>query len=279
VHPARDDKVVAAWNGLAIAALAETGLVLERPDLVAAAETAADLLRDVHYDFASGRLLRTSRDGRAGTNAAVLEDYADVAEGLIALHGVTGDPRRADGAGAMLDVVLEHFADGAGGFYDTADDAEALVRRPQDPTDNATPSGTSATAGALLSYAALTGSDRHRTAAEAALASVVPLMSRHARFVGWAAAVGEALLAGPAEIAVVGPASAERDALHRAALGSTSPGAVVAIPGVAVEGHPPVALLADRPLVDWKPAAYVCRHFACQAPVTDPAELSAQLRD
>jgi len=277
VHPARDDKVVAAWNGLAIAALAETGFLLDRPDLVAAAEVAADLLRDVHYDVATGRLARTSRDGRRGDNAGVLEDYADVAEGLIALHAVTGDPRRADGAGAMLDLVLERFADGKGGFYDTADDAEALVRRPQDPTDNATPSGSSAAAQALLSFAALTGSERHRSAAEAALAGAVPLMSRHARFVGWAAAAGEALLAGPAEIAVVGPPSPERDALHRAALGSTSPGAVVAVEAAAVEGHPPVPLLADRPLVGGRPAAYVCRHFACAAPVTDPEALTAQL--
>ncbi|HVE98681.1 MAG TPA: thioredoxin domain-containing protein [Mycobacteriales bacterium] len=278
VHPERDDKVVAAWNGLAVAALAETGLLLDRPDLITAAETAADLLRDLHYDVGSGRLRRTSRGGRAGANVGVLEDYADVAEGLIALHAVTGDPRRADGAGAMLDLVLDNFADGTGGFFDTADDAEALVRRPRDPTDNATPSGSSAAAGALLSYAALTGSDRHRTAAEGALGVVVPLMARHARFVGWAAATGEALLAGPAEVAIVGPPSPGRDALHRAALASTSPGAVVAVAGVDVTGHPPVALLADRPMVDGRPTAYVCRHFACEAPVTDPGALTAQLR-
>ena len=277
VHPARDDKVVAAWNGLAVAALAETGLLLDRPDLVRAAERAADLLRDVHYDRASGRLARTSRDGAPGPNAGVLEDYGDVAEGLIALHGVTGDPRRADAAGALLDVVLEHFGDGSGGFYDTADDAEVLVRRPQDPTDNATPSGFSAAAGALLSCAALTGSDRHRTAAESALRATASLMSRHARFVGWAAATGEAMLAGPAEIAIVGPPSPRRDALHRAALMSTSPGAVVAVTGADVQEHPPVPLLAGRPLVDGGPAAYVCRHFACAAPVTDAAALAAQL--
>jgi len=278
VHPALDDKVVAAWNGLAIAALAETGLLLERPDLVAAAESAADLLRVVHYDVGTGRLVRTSRDGRASTNAGVLEDYADVSEGLIALHGVTGDPRRADGAGVLLDHVLDHFSDGVGAFFDTADDAEVLVRRPQDLTDNATPSGSSAAAQALLSYAALTGSERCRAAAEAALATAVPLMSRHARFVGWAAAAGEALLAGPAEVAIVGMSSPERDVLHRAALASTSSGAVVAVEGTPVEGHPPVPLLRDRPLVDGRATAYVCRHFACAAPVTTPVSLTAQLR-
>ena len=277
VHPARDDKVIAAWNGLAIAALAETGFLLDRADLVDAAEQAADLLRTLHWDGERGRLVRTSRGGRASGHAGVLEDYGDLAEGLLALHAVTGDPRRVHGAEALLATVLAHFGDGQGGFYDTADDAEALVRRPQDPTDNATPSGSSAAAAALLSYAALSGSDRHRSAAEAALAGSVPLMSRHARFVGWAAAAGEALLAGPAEIAIVGPATPERAALHRAALMSGSPGAVVAVEAAPVAGHEPVALLRDRPLVDGRPTAYVCRHFACSAPVTDAAALTAQL--
>ncbi|HVE62435.1 MAG TPA: thioredoxin domain-containing protein [Mycobacteriales bacterium] len=278
VHPALDDKVVAAWNGLAIAALAETGFLLDRPDLVAAAETAADLLRDLHWDGATSRLLRTSRQGRPSGHVGVLEDYGDVAEGLLALYAVTGDPRRVDGAAALLDVVLERFSDGAGGFFDTADDAETLVRRPQDPTDNATPSGSSAAAAALLSYAALSGSTRHRAAAEGALAGSASLLSHHARFVGWAAAAGEALLAGPAEVAIVGPATPARDALQRAALASMSPGVVVAVETPAVAGHPPVALLADRPMVDGRPTAYVCRHFTCAAPVTDPAELAAQLR-
>jgi uncharacterized protein YyaL (SSP411 family) len=141
-QPARDDKVVAAWNGLAIAALAEAGVLFDRPDYVRAAEVCADLLRDLHRT--DGRLLRTSIDGRAGRNAGVLEDYADVAEGLLALFSATGELQRLIDAQALLDVVLEHFADGHGGFYDTADDAEQLVRRPQDPTDNATPSGLAA---------------------------------------------------------------------------------------------------------------------------------------
>ncbi len=139
-QPGRDDKVVAAWNGLAIAALADAGVLLDRPDLVAAADRCADLVRDLHWDVARQRLLRTSIDGRAGRNAGVLEDYADLAEGLLALFAATGDPGRLEGAKHLLRVVLEHFGDGHGGFYDTADDAEQLVRRPQDPTDNATPS-------------------------------------------------------------------------------------------------------------------------------------------
>jgi len=258
-QPARDDKVVCAWNGLAIAALAAGGALLDRPEWVAAADACADLLLNVHWVTAEQRLLRTSRDGVAGRNAGVLEDYADFAEGLLALHQVTGDPGRLDGAQHLLRVVLEHFGDGAGGFFDTADDAEQLVRRPQDPTDNATPSGLAAAAGALLTYAALTGSDLHRTAAEAALRTVAPLFARHARFAGWAAAIGEALVAGPAEVAVV-----DRPDLLAVARLATAPGAVVVGAGPLVEGRPPGA-------------AYVCRGFVCDAPTTDEARLREQL--
>ena len=147
VPPGRDDKVVAAWNGLAIAALAECGAYFDRPDLVAAATGTARLLREVHWR--DGRLLRTSREGTAGGNAGVLEDYADLAEGLIALYAVTGEPGHVEFAAELLDVVLDRFADGRGGFFDTADDAERLWKRPQDPTDNATPSGQFAAAGRL----------------------------------------------------------------------------------------------------------------------------------
>ena len=274
VPPARDDKVVAAWNGLAIAALAETGALLDRPDLVEAAVAVADLLVRVHLD--GDRLRRVSRDGVAGDPAGVLEDYADVAEGFLALYAVTGDSRWVPLAGGLLDVVLEHFADGTGGFYDTADDAERLVRRPQDPTDNATPAGQSAAAGALLTYAAYTGSQRHREAAERALGVYGMLAEQHARFAGWGLAVAEALVDGPREVAVVGPAGDDRTArLHRAALLATAPGAAVAVGDPA---HPSdVPLLRDRPLVAGAPAAYVCRHFTCDAPTTDPVALAEAL--
>ncbi|WP_329489384.1 thioredoxin domain-containing protein [Kitasatospora sp. NBC_01246] len=273
--PARDDKVVAAWNGLAVAALAETGALLERPDLVEAAERAADLLLAVHLT-PDGRLLRTSRDGRAGAHAGVLEDYADTAEGFLALYAVTGEAEWLELAGGLLDTVLKHFADEASGaLYDTADDAEELIRRPQDPTDNATPSGWTAAAGALLTYAAYTGSARHRTAAERALGIVGALAGRAPRFIGWGLAVAEALVDGPREVAVVGsagdPATA---ALHRAALLGTAPGAVVAVGAPDADEVP---LLADRPLVGGAPAAYICRHFACDAPTTDPAVLAERL--
>ncbi|MHB8451232.1 MAG: thioredoxin domain-containing protein [Mycobacteriales bacterium] len=258
-RPARDDKVVAAWNGLAIAGLAEVGVLFDRGDLVAVARAAAELLVQVHLE--GGRLRRTSRDGSAGPGSGVLEDYADVAEGFLALHQASGELRWLETAGELLDVVLDRFADGEGAFFDTADDAEQLVLRPRDPTDNATPSGTSAAAGALLTYAALTGSARHRAAAEAALRTLAPLAARHPRFAGWAAAVAEAAAAGPLEVAVVG-----REDLARVARRTPSPGAVVVTGGDS-------PLLADRP----PGAAYVCRAFTCQAPTTDAGQLAVQL--
>ncbi|MER5320824.1 thioredoxin domain-containing protein [Streptosporangium roseum] len=273
VRPGRDDKVVAAWNGLAIAALAETGALFDRPDLVKAARAAAVLLDGSHMD--GDRLLRTSRDGRAGANAGVLEDYADLAEGLLTLYGVTGEVRWFHRAGALLETVLDRFADGSGGFFDTADDAERLFQRPQDPTDNATPSGQFAAAGALLSYAALTGSARHREAAEAALGTVTVLADKHARFAGWGLAVAQAAVSGPVEAAIVGPLDdPATSALHRTALLSPAPGLVVAL---GEPGSAGVPLLEGRGLLDGAPAAYVCRGFTCRMPVTTPAGLRAEL--
>ncbi|WP_156699671.1 thioredoxin domain-containing protein [Streptomyces sp. Z38] len=274
--PGRDDKVVAAWNGLAIAALAETGAYFDRPDLVEAAVAAGDLLVRVHLDE-QARIARTSKDGQVGANAGVLEDYADVAEGFLALASVTGEGVWLDFAGLLVDHVLARFLDaGSGALYDTASDAERLIRRPQDPTDNATPSGWTAAAGALLGYAAHTGSEPHRTAAERALGVVKALGPRVPRFIGWGLAVAEAALDGPREVAVVGrgaddPATAE---LHRTALLGTAPGAVVAL---GTEGSDAFPLLADRPLVDGAPAAYVCRNFTCDAPTTDPGRLRTAL--
>ncbi|MGA5288711.1 thioredoxin domain-containing protein [Streptomyces pseudogriseolus] len=274
--PGRDDKVVAAWNGLAIAALAETGACFGRPDLVEAAVAAGDLLVRVHLDD-HARIARTSKDGQVGANAGVLEDYADVAEGFLALASVTGEGVWLDFAGLLVDHILARFLDAeSGALYDTASDAERLIRRPQDPTDNAAPSGWTAAAGALLGYAAHTGSEPHRTAAERALGVVKALGPRVPRFIGWGLAVAEAVLDGPREVAVVGrgvddPATTE---LHRTALLGTAPGAVVA---VGTEGSDEFPLLADRPLVDGAPAAYVCRNFTCDAPTTDPARLRAAL--
>jgi uncharacterized protein YyaL (SSP411 family) len=271
--PGRDDKVVAAWNGLAVAALAETGAYFGRQDLVDAAVCAGDLLVRLHMD-PTARLTRTSMDGRAGQNAGVLEDYADVAEGFLTLASVTGEGVWLEFAGFLLDHVLARFVDAdSGALYDTASDAEQLIRRPQDPTDNATPSGWTAAAGALLSYAAQTGSAPHRQAAERALGVVKALGPRAPRFIGNGLAVAEAQLEGPREIAVIGEVGGR---LHHAALTSVSPGAVVA---AGPEGSGELPLLADRPRVDGQDAAYVCHHFVCDAPVTDVAGLNRILAD
>ncbi|WP_448621111.1 thioredoxin domain-containing protein [Geodermatophilus sp. URMC 65] len=270
-QPARDDKVVTAWNGLAIAALAEHGVLTGSPSSVEAARRAAVLLADVHW--VGGRLRRASRDGVAGAPAGVLEDYGDAAEGLLALHQATGEGRWLELAGDLLDVVAEQFVD-ADGWHDTAADAEALVHRPFDPADGPTPSGIAAVAGAAVSYAALAGAPRHRELGEAAVGQLAKLAERAPRAVGWALAVGEALLAGPLEVAVSGPTGPERDALAAAARASTSPGAVVV---VGEPDAPGVPLLAGRPLVGGRAAAYVCRGFVCSAPVTDVSALGAAM--
>ncbi|MEU3313116.1 thioredoxin domain-containing protein [Streptomyces sp. NPDC006662] len=277
--PGRDDKVVAAWNGLAIAALAECGAFFERPDLVERAIEAADLLVRVHMD-GRARLARTSKDGRAGANAGVLEDYGDVAEGFLTLAAVTGEGVWLEFAGFLLDLVLAQFTAEDGSLYDTAHDAEQLIRRPQDPTDTAAPSGWTAAAGALLSYAAHTGSSPHREAAERALAVVHALGPRVPRFIGHGLAVAEALVDGPREVAVVGdPDDPATRALHRTALLGTAPGAVVAAgPPRAEDGSGgEFPLLAERTRVGDLATAYVCRHFVCARPTTDPAELAEQL--
>jgi uncharacterized protein YyaL (SSP411 family) len=273
-RPGRDDKVVAAWNGLAIAALADCGLLFSRPDLIAAATAAAELLATVH--LSAGRLARTSRDGRASATAGVLDDYGCVATGLIALAGAAGpdSERWLAVAGELLEVALSRFATGTGGFYDTADDSEQLIYRPADVADGPSPSGTFAVSDALLSYSALTGSARHRDAAVAALGIVADLASRYPRAAGSGLATAEAVLSGPAEIAIAGPPTEQRAELHRVALMAAPPGAVLAVGDGVSE---PIPLLAGKAPVDGRAAAYVCRNFSCQAPVTEPEQLRAAL--
>ncbi|MGW5012355.1 thioredoxin domain-containing protein [Micromonospora chalcea] len=286
-QPARDDKVVAAWNGLAITAIAEfqqVAALLVSPDdedanlmdgvlIVSdgAMRDAAEHLATVHV--VDGRLRRVSRDKVVGEPAGVLEDYGCVAEAFCAMHQLTGEGRWLSLAGELLDVALARFAGPDGAFYDTADDAERLVTRPADPTDNATPSGRSAIVAALVAYAALTGETRYREAAEQTLSTVAPIVDRHARFTGYAATVGEALLSGPYEIAVA-TGDPEGDPLVAAARRHAPPGAVVV---AGAPDQPGVPLLAGRPFVDGRPAAYVCRGFVCQRPVTGVEELVAQL--
>ncbi len=272
-QPSRDDKVVTAWNGLAVAALADAGVLLQRADLVAAAETAAAFVLDVHV--VDGILRRTSRGGVVGTAPGVLDDHGDLAEGLLALHQATGSPRWAVAAASLLDTALERFVDEHGTVHDTANDAAPLFARPAGRTDNAEPAGASALAGALVTHAALTGSARHREAAASALDACGPVAAQDPRFAGWALAVAEAVAAGPLQVAVVGDGAGAQPLLD-VARAATSPGIVV------VHGMPDAAgvpLLADRPLVGGAPAAYVCRGFVCEMPVTTPEALRTALAE
>ncbi|HYO34107.1 MAG TPA: thioredoxin domain-containing protein [Nocardioidaceae bacterium] len=269
-RPARDDKVVAAWNGLVIAALAEAALILADTRYLEAARAAAALLVDVHLS-AAGQLRRVSRDGIAGEPAAVLEDYADVADGLLTLYGATGDAAWFDHARRLVDAIRGRFADGTGGFFDTAADAEVLVKRPQDPTDNVTPSGQSMTAGVLLTMSALTGDGDERKLAEGLVDKLSGLAATSPRFTGHLLSVAEALLDGPRQIAVVGmPDDPRRSALVTAAYQLPHPGAVVA---QGSPGDGGVPLLAGRGLVAGSAGAYVCHDFVCDLPVTSPEDL------
>jgi len=277
-RPGRDDKVVASWNGMAIAALAEAGALLGESTWVEAALAAADLLVGVHLGaHGDDRLCRTSRDGRPGDNDGVLDDYGSVAEGFLALYQVTGDDEWLAFAGILLDVAVQHFSDGEGGFYDTADDAPALIQRPRDPSDNAEPSGWFAVANACLTYSALTGLPEYREVAERALSVVATLAGRAPRAVGWGLVAATALLAGPLEVAVVGdPSSADFAVLRRVALMGTSPGLVVALGDGEPEADA-VPLLRDRPARAGRATAYVCRAFACEAPTSEPVDLAVRI--
>ncbi len=288
VRPSRDDKVVAVWNGLAIAALAEAAIACDEPGYLDAAVDAADLLIAVHLDD-GGRLARVSRDGRVGQPAGTLEDHAAVAAALCTLSAATGDQRWFAVGRRLVDVVLAHFGDGEGGFFDSADDAESLFKRPQDPTDNAAPSGQALTAEALVTLAALTGDASYGEAATALLDRLVQFAARAPRFGGHVLSVREAVELGPPEVAVVGVDGADRRDLLRVAFEALGRGASVASgPGDrgsaadtgagATSGRSGPALLELRVPVDGRPTAYVCRHFVCERPVTDPDALAALLR-
>ncbi|MDR6864379.1 thioredoxin domain-containing protein [Phycicoccus sp. 3266] len=270
-QPARDDKVVTSWNGLAVAALADASVALADPSLLELARGCAEFVVRTH--LVDGRLRRSSRDGRVGAAAAVADDHGNLAEGLLALHQATGEARWLDAARKLLEVAVDQFGADDGGFHDTAADAEPLVLRPRSAADNAEPSGQSAIAGALLTCSALTGDTAMRERAEAALASSGFLAARDPRFAGWALAVAEAAVAGPLQVAVVGDGP-DAEELLGVARASSSPGLVLAH---GEPDSPGVPLLADRPLVGGAAAAYVCRGFVCDAPVTDAAALSAAL--
>jgi hypothetical protein len=273
LQPARDDKALAAWNGLAIAALADAGRLGERRFVDAAVSAADRLLAGLLRP--DGRLGRSWKDGRA-TGEGVLDDYADLAEGLLALYEATFDERWFVTARSLADTILEHFADPEGGFFDTADDHETLITRPKDVQDNAVPAGGSMAAGVLLQLAALTGDDGYRKAADGALATVLPFLARYPTgFANWLSA-SQLAVEGIDELAVVGASpDPATQALVRVASEGFRPNLVVA---VSAEGSPSsVPLLEGRTMIDGRPTAYLCRDFACRLPVTEPAALRAQL--
>ena len=282
-QPARDDKALSAWNGLAIGALADAARMLS---FDAATAALADRYRGAAIRAAEtilggllgedGRLGRSWKDGRA-TGQGVLEDYANLADGLLALYEATFDERWFTTARALADAILERFADPDGGFFDTASDHERLVTRPKDLQDNATPSGGAMATLVLLRLAAYTGESRYRDAAERAIVTVTPYTARYpTAFAKWLQAIDFAL-APVAEIAIVGDPSDETTReLLREAHGGYAPNRVVALRASdAVQSAIP--LLADRTLVKDRPTAYVCRGFACRLPVTDPDALRDQL--
>jgi uncharacterized protein YyaL (SSP411 family) len=271
-QPARDDKVLTGWNGLAIAAFADAAAAFDEPRLADVAARAADLLLTRVRD-AAGRLSRSWKDGRA-LHAGTLEDYTHVADGLLALYQATFDERWFTAARDLVDQILAHFSDSnGGGFFDTADDHEALITRPKGMQDNAIASGGAMAAEVLLRLAAFTGEGRYRSAAESALAGVVQYARRYpTAFAQWlnalAFATGDVV-----EIAIAGdPGSPEARALLSVARAGYRPLSVLAAGTSGV-----VPLLDERPLRDGRATAYVCRNFACRAPVTEPADLAAQL--
>ena len=257
-QPALDDKVIASWNGLALAALAEGGRRLDRGDLLAAATALGEVL-------AVDPLWRTLRDGRA-KYPAYLEDYANVAHGLYELHVATGDLRWLRESRRLALLAVDLFGDpDRGGFFLAPEDGEQLVARQKAFDDNPTPSGNSMLAFVLLRLARIWGDDELERQAVGALRLVRDLLVRAPTAFGWALCALDLHLSPPRELAVVGDPGSD---VARAALRGFDPNAVVAF-GPADD----VPLLEGKTLVGGQPAVYVCERFVCQAPVTDATEL------
>ena len=272
-QPGRDDKVVTAWNGWAVTALAEASVALDEVEFLDAATRCARSVLDLHT--VDDRLRRASLGGRVGDSAAILEDYATLATGLLTLYQITGGAEWLTAATGLLDAALEHFADSdhPGRWFDTADDAEQLLVRPADPLDGATPSGASSITEALLTAAHLvpaSHADRYASAAAEALSTATPLLARLPRSAGHWLAVAEAAVRGPIQIAVATQGS--DSALLRAAR-RLAPGGAVVVGGAVNSSE----LLIDRDLVGGADAAYVCRGRVCDLPVTTAGDLASAL--
>jgi len=282
-HPSRDEKVLTSWNGLMLAAFAEAARALDRDDYRTIAERNGDfLLRELRQE--NGRLLRTwkaSPEHAEGAGEAklngYLEDYSYLIEGLLELYQTTFEPRWFVAAQGLAEVMIAFFQAPQGGFFDTSDDHETLITRPRDLQDNATPSGNAMAVTALLKLAGFTNDMRYIDIAHQALAQMQSMMSQYPLGFGqWLQALSYAL-SKPREIAIVGdPEAADTRALLDVVRNGYLPFQVVAL-GASDAQAPAVPLLQDRGLVEGHAAAYVCRAFACQAPVTDPDGLRSLL--
>ncbi len=262
--PLRDDKAIASWNGLALAALAECGRLLDRQDWVDAGRRLAEFLLGP-LSTPQGRLQRTWRNGIA-KGTGYLEDYADVANGLYELHVATGELRWLEEANRLARLAVELFADDEhGGFFQAPVDGEQLVARKKDFDDHPSPSGNSMLAYVLLRLARIYGDDELERRAVSVFQLIGKTLVQAPSAFGWALVALDLHLAPRRELAIVGPAGSE---VAQAVLARWDPRAVIAF-GPA-EGVP---LLAGKSLVDGKPAVYICERFACRAPVTDPLKL------
>jgi len=271
-QPGRDDKVVTAWNGFAITALTEAFVALDEPEFLSAATACADRIVDLH--MVDGRLRRASLGGVVGDSAAILEDHAALATGLLTLHQITGDWLST--ATAILDTALQHFADPNrdGSWFDTADDAEQLLVRPSDPIDGATPAGASLVAEALQLAAHLappSSADRYGMAATAPLDSATPVLTRLPRSAGHWLTVAEAAVRGPIQVAVACDSPGSE---LLAAARALAPGGAIVVGGPVDSSE----LLLGRDRIAGRDAAYVCRGRTCDLPVTTASGLADALR-
>lgn len=277
-HPDLDDKTLTAWNGMALRAFAHAARALGRDDYrQVARQNAAFLLRELRRD---GVLLRSWKDGRAGAAMAFLEDYAQLADGLLALYEATFEAQWLLEARDLADTMLTRFWDDAiTGFYDTAADHEALIVRPRDTSDNATPAGNSVAADVLLRLAIIFDNETYRERAMAVLNSMAPLFERYPTGFGRYLAAAELALSTPKEIALVGdPEAADTHALLDVIFRPFLPNKVVLLRQPAEDAPAaPSPLLEGRAQIDGKATAYVCEHYACQLPVVDAEALRAQL--
>jgi uncharacterized protein YyaL (SSP411 family) len=274
VWPGLDDKVLTAWNGLMLAAFSEAGRALRRTDYVDLARQNAEFLRaTMRRD--DGRLLRSWKAGAGARYNGYLEDYAFLSDGLLALYQTTFEPGWFGWARELADLMLAHFRDETGGgFYDTSDDHEALLHRPKDTQDNATPSGNSMAAQVLLKLGLFTGEGAYWDTAEGMVAAHYEPMARYpGAFAHWLGAAAF-ILGEPLEVAISGdPAAAGTRTLLDVVESLYRPHLIVAVG----EADTTVPLLFDRPRIDDKATAYVCRRFVCRLPVTEPSALAEQL--